>query len=248
MTESRPPYHADGAESKSPGADRYRADSYDAGGYDADGYDQFGYDVNGLDRWGVTLERKERAFAKLASRFEEQGDSMAALLREYRRQEGISQENLLARLEITPAQYAHLALCFVPDAEEKFQSDILKIVEVSGANLLELATICRQVYALRDLPKRSTVTGDAQTVAKGTAIQVNAMRAMAARDRQTKALREEAADYSASVNADMKVDSGSPAPMPPAAAPMPEDAEEGADQGDTADSAENGDEDALANK
>lgn len=219
MTESRPPYQA--------------------GDLGADGFGADGYDANGLDRWGVSRERKERAFAKLAKLFEQQPDTMAALLVEYRRQEGMTQESLLAKLEISPEQYSHLALCLVPDPGANFGSDLNKIVAASGANLLELATICRQVYALRDMPVRPPVVSGAQTEVKGTGVRVNALRSMAARDRQAKALHEEGSDYAASVNAA----AAAPAPLPSAPPPSPEDADDGGVEGERPKAADKDDED-----
>lgn len=199
MTESRPPYHASGG--------------------NMEGYDQDGYDANGLDYWGVSREQKQRAFAKLAKRFEEQPDSMAALIAEYRKQEGMSQESLLAKLQITSAQFSHLALCLVPDADANFASDLQKIVDASGANITELADICLQVYAIRALPKRQVVGSTLQPEPAGSPARIR-MAMMAARDRDqyAKSVREERADYSPDANAA----AATPAPLAAGARPEPD--------------------------
>lgn len=208
MTESRPPYQV--------------------GSFGEDGYDESGYDKNGLDRWGVSRDEKERIFAKLAKRFEEQPNSMASLMVEYRKQEGITQETLLARLEITPAQYSHLALCFIPKSDERFESDLTKIVEASGANLLELASICRQVFALRAYTKRPPVNVAAtQDDPAGSPARVNALRMTAARDRAdyAKSLREERAQYEPRENVDAASAAPVPAVEPTQSAPAEDDEE-----------------------
>lgn len=147
------------------------------------------------DQNGFTPAQKADLLARLAHRMTEAPNTMAALLVDYRRMEGISEETLLQQLEITPEQFTRLQLCLIP-RDDSFASDIRRIAEISGAKTHQLAQIVREVTLLMTLPKRGIRTSES-TANKGSLglfpAEGRQLRAMAARDR----LNEEHQEYAA---------------------------------------------------
>jgi len=157
------------------------------------------YDENGFDEWGYTAADKSAMMARFANRLADAPGTMAALLAEYRRMEGIDDERVRERLEISPEQFARLRLCLVP-RENSFADDVRRLAEISGAKASKLANIVHQVSFLVTLPSR-TVNTDVNTVtAEGETRSVRLSRMnMAARDRTEEAysLREDGGEYAA---------------------------------------------------
>ncbi len=123
------------------------------GSYTPSSGDPTQYDENGFDQWGYTAAEKQAMLARFATRLTDQPGTMAALLAEYRRTEGISEEALRQRLQISPEQFSRLRLCLVP-RNDQFADDVRRLSEISGAKASQLANMVHQVSSFATLPAR----------------------------------------------------------------------------------------------
>lgn len=89
----------------------------------------------------------------LAERMARDPRSMAWVLAEYRRQEGMSHARLCERLGISQEGYLRLALCLRPEPA-RFSEHLRQITDYTGIDGLALANLIRQVDALGSLDPR----------------------------------------------------------------------------------------------
>lgn len=142
------------------------------------------------------VERLAFAAHKAATRPE----FLAFFLKDYQRQEGLSEDDLQRFLGCTAEGYYRLALCMTPDLQaDDFGRRIERIALSVGASASNLARVVRQVGAVRSLEK--TVRAMPQTRSSAEKRQASepprmdwARRSdsvlLAARDRETEETKE----------------------------------------------------------
>jgi len=95
------------------------------------------------------------ALAQLAERLEGNPDFMAYVLAAYRRQEGLSEDELAAELSVLPALVIRLALCKRPnEASPGFAERVRRMSDFTLIDEAKLANILRQVRVLDGLSGR----------------------------------------------------------------------------------------------
>lgn len=110
---------------------------------------------------------------------------VAWALDQYRRSEGITEDELRARLKVDERSYTRLNLCEMPvNDPAHFARHVQEISDYTGVDAAFLATLLRQVAAMEALPDRTIQDANPQphTAANPTAVQTRALM-MAARDR-----------------------------------------------------------------
>jgi transcriptional regulator with XRE-family HTH domain len=92
------------------------------------------------------------ALAGLVGRLENNREFMAHVLAAYRKQEGLSEQELAAALGVTPALLVRLALCRRPAADSPdFTDRLRRIADATLIDEAQLASVIRQVEILERL-------------------------------------------------------------------------------------------------
>jgi hypothetical protein len=122
--------------------------------------------------------------AALAERASQAPEFFAAVLAAFQRQENLTREGILKRLQTTPELLARLALCRRPKSDSaSFCEDIRKIADFTDIDPVALVAMVRQVDALEALSAQGKIVClNAAGNGKPTDIQSRLL--AAARDRE----------------------------------------------------------------
>jgi hypothetical protein len=125
---------------------------------------------------------KDELLLRLATRLEADSRFMASTLYKYQQQEKLSRTDLIQRFELSPEQFAQLALCKRPDAESQdFAAQIRKISSVTKVDVSIIAAIIRQVDSLETLTRQPS---SKETTVSNQQSSLNLGALAAARDRE----------------------------------------------------------------
>jgi|SRR5579859_1832336 len=90
---------------------------------------------------------KQELLDRFARRLAGESDFIAELLEAYRTQEQLDESQLAARLSLDTVSYTRLALCR-PPRPDHFAADIQRLVDITGADPIELTRVIRQIAAV----------------------------------------------------------------------------------------------------
>lgn len=100
-------------------------------------------------------DQEDSALGRLAHRLSSDPRYMSYVLAAYQRQEGLTDEGLVAELGTFPAMVVRLALCKRPSAlSAQFAEQVRELADYTLTDEGQLASIIRQVDALEELARR----------------------------------------------------------------------------------------------
>lgn len=108
----------------------------------------------------MNKQRRERLLRQAAIRARTWDRFMASALTRYQQEHELDDDALAGELELSAEKLTRLSLCLQPDpAAGRFREGIEQLVEYTGANMLALTRILREVQALQALDQAGLAAG-----------------------------------------------------------------------------------------
>jgi hypothetical protein len=127
-----------------------------------------------------------RQLENLARRLGDNPEYMSFVLATYVKQEKLTDEDLAARLDSTPAMIARLKLCKRPNSKSaQFSNHVRQIAAYTNTDVARLANILRQIDSLEQLSQQPKVAGSKAADAEQMPLRSGLL--AAARDREEEA-------------------------------------------------------------